>query len=361
MHVIAGLSAGGAETQLVNLATAPRPGAPDALVVNLLPDASGPNVRRLEDAGIEVRHLGLSGVRSLLTVRNQLARLIRTTAPDIVQSWMYYADLVSHWAVQRTQENVRPRLYWNVRCSDMELRRYSRRLRLVVKFCAARSGNPDGVVVNSRAGLEVHARADYRPRAWHLIDNGIDVGRFAPSDAKSVREAERLPLDRPIAIHAARVDPMKDHATLLKVAEACPDWTFVAAGAGTEALNGPQNFRGLGQRPDMASLLSGGDVVLSTSAFGEGFSNALAEGMASGLIPVTTDVGDARRIVGETGYVVPPGAAPELIDALSVISSFSETERAAKRALARSRITDEFSLSRMVGKYDSLYSTGMLD
>ncbi len=62
--------------------------------------------------------------------------------------------------------------------------------------------------------------------------------------------------------------------------------------------------------PTWPDLYPIADIVVSSSAFGEGFSNAVAEGMSAGLIPVATDVGDTMRIIGDTGHLVPPATLP---------------------------------------------------
>src|SRR5437762_2367360 len=62
----------------------------------------------------------------------------------------------------------------------------------------------------------------------------------------------------------------------------------------------------MGCREDIARLTAALDIASSSSAFGEGFSNALGEAMACAVPCVATDVGDAARIVADTGRVVPP-------------------------------------------------------
>jgi glycosyltransferase involved in cell wall biosynthesis len=59
----------------------------------------------------------------------------------------------------------------------------------------------------------------------------------------------------------------------------------------------------LGLREDMPELYRIADVVALTSAFGEASPLCLVEGAASGAVPVTTDVGDAARLVEGFGLV----------------------------------------------------------
>ena len=357
LHVIGGLGTGGAEMQLTNLVTAPRSNAPTCIVVNLLREVENLNVSRLREAGTETHHLGLTGIFNLARTQKRLARLIRSHAPDVVQSWMYYADILSLSAMRRAGQIGKIGYYWNVRCSDMDFSRYRGRLRRTVKMCAWRSGVPSGAVVNSLAGQRAHEEVGYHPKAWHLIDNGIDIERFIPGDKAELRRHLDLP-DGPIAIHIARVDPMKDHETLIAVATACPDWTFVALGEGTRTLEGPPNLRGLGRRNDVENIAAAGDVILSTSAFGEGFSNALAEGMACGLVPIATDVGDSARLLGDTGWVVPPKAPAAIVSLLRAFARMTAEERRERSERAGQRIAIEFTVGKMAERFDRLHRTG---
>ncbi len=126
-------------------------------------------------------------------------------------------------------------------------------------------------------------------------------------------------------------------------------------GLGTEALNNRPQILGLGRRKDIARLLAAGDIIVSSSAYGEGFSNAVAEGMATGLVPVMTDVGDARRIVGDTGVIVPPRDSVLLGNAIHTIAAMSPDHRRMRGEAARRRIVSEFNIERAVSRYCELY------
>jgi glycosyltransferase involved in cell wall biosynthesis len=245
----------------------------------------------------------------------------------------------------------------------MDLRRYGLGLRLAVKACTLLSRWPDLVTANSVAGLNHHLSLGYRPRRAEVVANGIDVEEFRPDPA--VRDAVRRELDLAeediVIAHVARVDAMKDHASFLAAMMELPELQAILIGAGTENLPEGRNLLRLGRRRDVARLLAASDFVISSSRFGEGFSNALAEGMACGLPAIATDVGDARLIVGDSGLVVPPGDARALAAAIRTLSGEPVMVRAERAAKARARIVEQFALAGAVRRFGELYvSLGLL-
>lgn len=358
MHVIAGLGVGGAERMLANLVTADRPGAPRQCVVNLLD--GGAFAAPIRDAGVPLIELGARSAAGMVGAGARLRGIIRRRKPDIIQSWMYYADLISTYALRASGRRDRTRHYWGVRCSDMLLDRYGRRLRWTVRRCAALSGEPAGIVFNSEAGRRVHEQLGFRPKQSVLIRNGVDPDRFQPSPQarERVRGALGIAPDAPLVVMAARVDPMKDYPMLMDVAQRLPTVTFAAAGRGTEALDDRPNLIGLGVRDDMAGLFAAADAAVLTSAFGEGFPNVLVEAMACGAPVVATEVGDAPAIVGDTGFVVAPGDAIGMASALALLLAETGDAKAGRAAAARQRVLDNFVLADAIAAFDRLHLTG---
>jgi glycosyltransferase involved in cell wall biosynthesis len=190
-----------------------------------------------------------------------------------------------------------------------------------------------------------------------VITNGIEVERFKLDGA--ARAALRLELgiaaDAVVLAHVARVDPMKDHAGLRSALMQLPDVTALLIGRGTEQLPAAPNMHRLGRRDDVERLLAAADIVVSSSAFGEGFANVLAEGMACGLPAVATDVGDARAIVGDSGLIVPPRDPGALAAAIRTLADESAAVRSERGARARARIVENFAMNRAVGRFAELY------
>jgi glycosyltransferase involved in cell wall biosynthesis len=153
---------------------------------------------------------------------------------------------------------------------------------------------------------------------------------------------------------------MKDHDSLLAVATAMPDTTFVMAGAGTESLAKLPNVIALGLRRDMPALYAAADIALSTSAFGEGFPNTIGEAMATGVPILATDVGDSKRIIGKAGLTAPPRDVGAMTATLRRLLDEPHSARRARGEAARQRIEQQYSLDRAVAAFDALHLHGTL-
>ena len=360
LHVIAARGIGGAESMLAALVTAARDKPFSQVVVNLMADNEF--ATKIRASGIEVYELGLQNIFQMPTVLFRLTGLIRSLRPHAVQSWLYYSDLLALWALKLSGRRRITRLYWGIRCSDMDLTKYRASLRWTIAACAKQSQEPDAIIANSYAGLRAHRELGYSPRHFAVIPNGIDCVRFAPDIAAraTIRAELGISEKAPVVIHVARVDPMKDHASMISVAQNLPDVTFIAAGPGTESLKIAPNVLALGARRDIASVYSAADIALSTSIYGEGFPNVIAEAMACGIPVVATDVGDSARIISTTGQLVKPGDVIGMTAAISNLLNEPSALRKKRTLLCRSHIVSEFSLDLALNTFDTLYLTSTL-
>ena len=116
-----------------------------------------------------------------------------------------------------------------------------------------------------------------------------------------------------------RLDPMKDHSTFLKAAALLAherkDVRFVCVGEGptgyrdelyslAKTLGLASRLIWAGSRRDMPAVYNAFDVAVSSSRWGEGLPNVIAEAMACGVPCVVTDVGDSAFVVDKLGVVV---------------------------------------------------------
>jgi len=320
----------------------------------------------LEQSGIRVSSLnmkkGMPDLRAVLRLRF-MASLIK---PDIIQCWMYHANLLG-----LTLLNPK-RTLWNIRCSDMDLSVYGPIYRFTVKAGATFSQTPSVVIANSYAGRDVHEELGYRPKRWAIITNGFNTYTFKPNtDARvKIRTELKIPQEAFVIGLVCRCDPMKDHATFFKAAEAflqsCPGGHFILAGRGVSwAYPSLENylpysldktsFHLLGERSDTDKIFTSLDIATSSSAWGEGLPNAIGEAMSTGIPCVVTDVGDSAVLVGDAGIVVPKKNPQALCAAWQHLLNAGSDYRKNLGISARQRIIDHYSLTSMVQAYEELY------
>jgi glycosyltransferase involved in cell wall biosynthesis len=360
LHLITSTDLGGAETQLARFLAASPPGRYEHLVCGLMP--AGPLARVMADAGARVTSLGLSrGPAALWRGVGAVRKLLARERPALVQTWMYHADLLGLLAAR-----LPPRpgggapVVWGLRCADLDLASYAPATRLVVKACAALSGRPAAIAVNSQAGLDFHQGLGYPAAKMRLIPNGFDTALFRPdASARATARAELGLNDEQVLIgQVARVDPNKDHATFIAaarlLAERAPQARFLFLGQGTEpgspalaACEEPPlagRCHRLGRREDVPRWLNALDVFAQSSA-SEGLPNALGEAMSVGLMCVATQAGDSALLLGQTGLLAPIRQPAALAEALAQALALDPAQRAQIGAAARQRITQGYSLA----------------
>ena len=364
LHIITDLDVGGAETALYRVASGMDPARFQSRVVSLM--EPGPVGSLLTHAGIPVDHLSMRRSRPSLAGLLRLIRIIREWRPDVIQTWLYHADLLGLGAARLARSKAR--LAWNLRCSHMDLDKYSAMTAWTLKACTALSGQPDAIVSNSEDARDHHRTMGYKPNRYVVIPNGFDTDIFRPDpQARAAFRAElNLEDGQPLIGMVARYDPMKDVPTFLRAMELVRQHHNVAVamiGQGMNAANGElaaaigrhhlgSCCRLLGRRENIHTLLPGLDLMVSSSC-GESFPNVLGEAMACGVPCVATDVGDSARLVGACGTTVPPGDAPALAQAVSDILTASNM--AALGRCARQRIQDHYTLSMAINGYTQLY------
>ncbi len=323
----------------------------------------------LRDAGIPVLNGGIAepaqGLPAALATMprglRRLSRLISEIRPTAVSGWMYHANVLAFEALRLSGRRKDTRLIAGIRCSAMQGEAYGVTHRLVVARSRQISGAVDVLAYNSEAGRREHEALGFSAVKATVAWNGVDTAKFRPDAAARVRIRQELGIapDRLVLVQAARVDPMKDYPTLLKAFRTLSDSAdLIVVGKGTETLPDLPGLHRMGIRSDMPSIYAAADVIVMSSAFGEGFPNVVAEGMAAGLTPAVTRVGDAAVIAGDIGRTASPRDAAGLTAALSGVLALGADGLAAAGQAARRRIEADFSLQASVARMTDIIDPG---
>lgn len=367
-HIITGLNDGGAEAVLYRLCK--HDAKHSHIVISLMYEGKyGP---RLLAAGVDVYCLNMPRGRATLSGITKLYRLLRNIRPDIVQTWMYHADLIGGIVARLAGIKA---ICWGIRHSNLEPGKSSRSTIFIARLCAILSRwVPRAIVSCSAQAAQVHQRLGYVKEKFTVIANGYNLEEFSPNsqDGKRLRTEWGVGEDVPLLGMVARFDPQKDHQGLLnalvKLKEVGQPFCCVLVGTGMDSdsqilkqmveKTDLQNYiKLLGRRNDIPAIMNALDVHVLSSSFGEAFPNVIAEAMACGTPCVTTDVGDAALIVGDTGWIVPLSEPDALFQAIShAIAEMQDEEKWVKRKTAcREQVVNNFSIEKMIDSFHSVW------
>lgn len=349
------LNAGGAERQLVLLAKALH--ARGIAVSVMVFYGDGEYRSELEAAGVPVIDLQKSGRWDVFGFGFRMVRSVRQARPDVIYSLMVANIIVV--ALKPLLGNTI--IVWGVRSSDIDLSEYDGLTKVFDRLAVCLSRFADAVICNSERGRKHVRYQGYTNEAIHVIPNGIDIVRYSHQESSRLeKRAEwQIPEDAPVIGVMARIDAMKDHATILRafkqVQNICANARLVCVGAGnsklrdtlmqqTISLNLQQSVMWVGHSKDPVKEYSAFDVLVSSSLT-EAFPNVIGEAMACGLPVVATDVGDCRRILGDCGWIVPSNSCEALA---SAIGKAIENLPMWRPERSRERVEENYGVNAMV-------------
>ena len=363
------LEYGGSERQLVKLAKGLWKNGMGVCVATFYP--GGPLRGELESAGVSVQSLEKRTRWHVVGFFSRLVRLTRRLRPTLIHGYLPTSNII---AVLLKPFCPSAKIVWGFRASNMELERYGYLAQVQSWIERQVSRFADLIVVNSFAGFDYAVANGFPREKMVVIPNGIDVDRFHPDPVSRnrVRQAWGVSDRERLIGLVGRLDPMKGHDTFIKAAALLSrersDIRYICVGDGPGAfrqrLVALSEEAGLGRRiiwvratDDVGALYNALDLVTSCSSYGEGFSNVIGEAMACGKVCIVTDVGDSKRITGDTGYVVPPRDPSALVSAWQLALRLGDAEREVRGKMARDRVLKHFSLERLLDETSRVLET----
>jgi len=264
-------------------------------------------------------------------------KLLKEINPDIIYSWMGEMSLFSLWAKPKNSKIV-----WGIRSSNMDFSQYGKFNLFVYKLQKFFSRYVDKFIFNSFDAVDFYKKEGFKIKNYSVVYNGIDTDRF-----KRFSYPDKLTIGI-----VARIDKMKGYIIFAKAIKEILekyDIRVIAIGSGDEEIKkevlkiAPIEF--LGGMREVEKGYNKINILVSSSIFGEGFSNSIAEGMSCECACVVSDVGDSKKIVGDLGVVVKPNSVEDLYKGIEKMINSNYIEIGKK---SRKRVIDNFSIDKMV-------------
>jgi len=346
--LIRDLGHGGAQRQLVTLARALAARGDFAVsVVHFYPGAFESELRA---AGVKTYCIGKKHRWDLVGFFIRLINVMRMLRPEVIHGYLHESNLM---ALLLKPLCGFPKVIWGIRDSQTDADTWGVLGKLSFRLNCLLSGFADKIIANSRAGRDYYIGHGYPEESFEVVPNGIDVERFRPqpSDAGT--------LARNSFALIGRLHPMKDHATFLHALAAVPAATGVIIGNGdatysqslkqlAESLGTTSRLEWLPAQDDLSQVYPTFDCLVSTSAYGEGFSNVIGEAMACGLPVIASNVGDSAWLVDDPQRVFSAGDHQLLAKHMRQMLAMSQEERRELGLKNRQRIEQHFTISKMV-------------
>jgi glycosyltransferase involved in cell wall biosynthesis len=357
LFVATGLSMGGAERQVVDLADELAQRGHDVCIASLTGEV------RVKPASPKVRivRVGMSNsLGGFISGYRSLRRLVREFRPDVVHSHMVHANVLTRLVRLTTRM---PRLVSTAHNTNEGGRLRMLAYRLTDPLADLTTNVSDDAVAAFEAKGAV-------PRGTMVaVTNGIDIDRFSPDPGAgaALRSSEGIAPDGKVLLSVGRLVEEKDHDRLLSAFAPLAhagDFTLWIVGQGpllgalqarAAELGVVDKVKFLGIRDDIPKLMNAADVFVLSSVF-EGFGLVVAEAMACEKVVVATDSGGVGQVLGDCGFLVPPRDTDALHQALSQALAMAPTEAHALGQRGRARVVAHYSLRAAVDKWTALYT-----
>jgi glycosyltransferase involved in cell wall biosynthesis len=284
-----------------------------------------------------------------------LAALVRERRLDLLQSFLWYADVIGSLAalgggvpLVASERGDRAPTF------------YSRKRRIADRIAVLPIAK--GFVANSHASVETLLRIGVRPGRIALIPNGVELPAPLPKPA--------LPWPGGfIACAVGSLSPHKGIDTFVRAIASCPATAQVRGlivGGGPQRaalealvadLGASDRIVFMGQRFPATAYIQAADVGVSAAVRDEACSNSLLEFMACGKPVLATAVAGNRELVGpgQAGALYPPGDWRSLAKLLEALARDSHLQTVTGMA-AKDRVAEHYSMQTAAAAYQQLWA-----
>ena len=359
LHIIHGLTVGGAEVDLVtkSIALAQRYEY-DVTICCLM--RRGEFASRAEAAGIRVIGPLMRHRYDVLAGRH-LRRVLLAEPWSLVHTHLFAANLIGCAVAMTLPSSRRPLLV----ASEHAMAERWGRLPLLVDRLLQRYVAL--MLVPSQASVASYVARGLQGQRLRVIPNAVDVRRFKNVNRAAarfqIRQQLSVPQDAYLIGTVCRLEVVKGLPILLKAVESLPAY-LVIAGEGPQRAYLASIIRAhglgdrvqlLGSRSDVPELLAAVDLFVLPS-YSESFGIAVAEALLAKTPVVATDVGGIPEVTdsGKYARLVAPGDVDALTEGIRWMMDHLEQAQA-QACQGQAFVSGVMSLEAVATKQHAIY------
>ena len=229
---------------------------------------------------------------------------------------------------------------------------------------------PKKIIYCSKSSRKNHNLNGYKKRISYIIKNGVSISKFKKDIILREKIRDKLKINKKTFLlgNVSRYHPIKDHDNLLRallyLKELKVNFKCILIGSGlsNENINIKKKIDEnqlnkeiilYGRSNKINEIFNAFDLnILSSKS--ESCPVTLIESMACGIPCLSTNVGDASDIIGDSGWIVDPEDPKAM--AYCIHKIFNKKLLLKRKSLkAIKRVKNYYTLEKMISKYKKLY------
>ena len=357
LQVLPKLDTGGAERVVIEIAAAVQSCGHIALIAA----EPGALTNAALRTGAEIITLPLASKSPFTIHRNakRLEKLIRERKIALVHAHSRAPAWSAYWATRRTHTPL-VTTYHGV---------YGEKNAFKHRYNSVMARGDRVIAVSAFIADLIQTRYGLPPEKLRIIHGGVDTIKFDSANVLGDRVSRlgrewRVEMGQPTIMFPGRLTSWKGHKTLIAALARLRHTDAIAILAGgdqgrdtyaasltalAENLSVADRLRIAGHNEDMPAAMMLADIVVNASTNPEAFGRTIVEAQAMGRIVIAADHGGARETIipNETGFLVSPGDASALAEAIDTALDMPPGARIAWGRHARAHIIQNYSITAM--------------
>ena len=361
IHIINSLDTGGAENVLFNLIEDNKNKKP--IIICLI--KKGFYGKILEKKGYRIFNLNLRKDIFIFSKLFKLIFLLIKFKPKTVHTWMYHSNLLGGiFAKILGTKNIFWSIHHDYEYSNLFMMAEIKLLSILSYFI------PNKIIYCSKSSRVNHLANGFKKNNTILIENGVCISKFKYQKKlrKIFRDEFKIKKNYLVIGNISRYHPIKDHNTLLnalfKLKQYNVKFKAFLVGKGlveenfelTNIINKynlQDNIILYGPCNEVHKIINAFDLTILSSK-SECFPITLIESMSCGVPCISTNVGDAKKIIGNSGWTIEKENYLALAYCINNIYKQKYLLKE-KSKLAERRVKRFFNIKQTNNKYKKLY------